>query len=189
MNKRFLRTLAIAAFALWTFLFFACNGKVEEKLDFCERFKADQSNLAHHYTTEAEKKESFKRRRADFRKNWGIIEGLIESDQLSSVNQDSCFSKFTVATLIHIGQNYPEKIFNKKTIEQLHIEANKGNIQVDYLRTVLSFYKNYTPDKHRCKEMKKIVDYAILTWGVNENFEESINGKIEGIEYVDCQQK
>lgn len=37
--------------------------------------------------------------------------------------------------------------------------------------------------------MKEMVDYAISTWKVNENYEDSIHDKIEDIEYVDCDKK
>lgn len=185
LNTKHLISLSILLF----FLLAACNEKNEEKIDFCERFEADQSNLSRGHMSESEKKERLKNRHADFKRNLHILNRLIKSDQLSEVKRDTCYKLFLLATLVHNVQNFPEEIFNKSMIASLKKEVDKDNIPVDYLRSSLSSYKNYTPEKKRCKEMKEMVDYAISTWKVNENYEQSVNGKIENIEYVDCDNK
>jgi len=160
------------------FLIIACNSEVENKIDFCKRFKADQSNLTRKEMSNSEKKSKVEARKKAFKENWVLLKSLMEKDKLLNVQKDSCINEFTSATLIHIVQNYPALIFNKETIDELKVEEAKGSIKLNHLITALNFYKDYTPDKMRCKKMKKIVDYAINQW--------KINGDIEDIVYIDC---
>lgn len=180
----------ISVFIFLIFLFTTCVQKKQNtKIDYCERLHADQSNLSRSHMSKIEKEERFKKRQAAFKKNWEIFTGLIKSDDLSIVNKDTCYKEFLLVTLIHNVQNFPKEIFNKSMIDKIKKEIDNGNIAVDYLRTSLSTYKNYTHEEKRCKKMKDMVDYAISTWRINENYEQSIHGKIGDIEYIDCKKK
>lgn len=178
-------------YILMIFLFFACSSskKVNKPIDYCARFEADQSNLTRNYMSESEREERFKKRKADFKQNWEIIERLMEANQLSKVGKDSCYLMFITVTLIHNVQIYPEDIFNKATIDKMKIEFDKGNLSKNNLQTVFTTYKDLTIEEKRCKEMKEMVDYAILTWRMHEIFDEDRYGKLEDIEYIDCSSK
>ncbi len=184
-NTKYLINLFILLF----FLLVACSEKKAKKIDFCERLEADQSNLSRDYMSKAEKAERFRNRQADFKKNFDILNRLIQSDRLSEVKTDTCYNDFILVTLIHNVQNFPKEVFNKNMVRSIKEEIDKDNIRLDYLRTSLSAYKEYTLDIRRCKEMKEMVNHAISTWKVNENYEQSAVGKIEDIEYVDCDKK
>jgi len=182
------KMMSVFAFAL--LLAIACNEsneKSSKKIDFCERLKADQSNLSRSHMSKSEKEDRFKKRKATFKENWEIFKELIEKDELSTIDKDNCYKEFILVTLVHNVQNYPEEVFNRTTIDNIKKELTKGNINADYLKTALSSYKNFTLDGKRCKTMKEMVDYAILSWEINENLEGSIHDKIEDIEYIDCE--
>lgn len=181
------KTVYLQLFALFVILLVSCSpAEKEKKINLCDRFTADQSNLSRDYMSEAEKTERRENRLADFRKNWKLLVGLIESEDLSFHLGDTCYNDFLSATLVHTMQNYPDELLDKNMVDKISVELDKGSISLDYLRLAFSAYRNYTPEDRRCLEMKELVDYALITWRVNDNYEESMIGKIEDIKYVDC---
>jgi len=160
--------------------------KMRRKLISAKDLEPTSPIFSRDHMSESEKEERFKNRQADFKRNFGILNRLIKSDELSEVKRDTCYEDFILMTLIHNVQNFPKEVFNKNMVMSIKEEIDKNNIPVDYLRISLSAYKDFTLEERRCKEMKEMVDYAISTWKVNENYVQSRTGKIEHIEYVDC---
>ncbi len=170
------------ALTLLSFLLLgACTNNIERQIDYCERYKADQSNLSRSHMSKTEKKERFAKRQAIFKENWEIFSDLIQSDNLSVIGKDTCYTDFLLVTLVHNVQNFPREIFNKEMIDSIQKEIDKGNIDSEHIKLTLSMYKNYTLDDKRCIDMKEMVDYAIATWQTNENYDD--------IQYIDCTQK
>lgn len=114
-NSKYLIKLLVVSFFFVT----ACSEKNVEKVDFCKKFEADQSNLSRGHMSEAEKEERRTKRLADIKKNLGTLTSLIKSDKLSEVKRDTCYKDFLLATLVHNIQNFPKEIFNKNMITSL----------------------------------------------------------------------
>lgn len=167
------------------FLALFCLTSCQEKapIDLCALFAADQSNLSRKaYGDEANAIRQAKRMQT-FEDNYTLLESLIKEKKLATLASDSCYHDFMTATLVHVAQNFPERLFKKSMIDSLSEEEKSGNLNRDAFGLIISLFKNYSSEGP-CLKHKPMVDYAITKWRVDIDERNPVHP--DDIDYEKC---
>lgn len=158
-----------------------CSFKItaqEQKIDFCQMLKADQSNycLGIEFASDSCIAQRARRYKI-FEDNFKVLLQITRKAGFPNAKNhplDSCVYDLTIATIVHIAQSKPELMFNNSIITLFEEEIKKENLNKLILFTMFIGYAKYSNPKEKDRPM---VELAIVKWKLESEIKQHIEMK------------